>query len=135
MPRVFDNIETPLLGALYDELEGSLRSDLCVGYFHLRGWGRLADALAHYDGSEDSCCRLLVGMHRPPEDEMRASQRARADTDRPDGPELARRRARTLEAFREQITFGIPSSDAREALCDLAADLRRLRPEPPRRSG
>ena len=63
-------------------------------------------------------------MHRSPDDEMRAAQRARPVGDELDGPTLARLRTRSLESFREQISFGVPSNEAEHALKALAADLR-----------
>lgn len=80
MPNIFDNIEQPLLPALRATLANNATGiDISVGYFNLRGWNGLADCVEQFTGADDSCCRLLVGMQRPPEEMMRELQRLRRD--------------------------------------------------------
>src|ERR1700738_2486839 len=73
MPRIFDNIEQDILPALQQTLEVADHADFCVGYFNLRGWKRLDHFVQRWSGGEGHCCRLLVGMHRPPAEELRAA--------------------------------------------------------------
>ena len=72
MPRIFDNLESAssLLPALQETLALSSRADFCVGYFNLRGWGGLAPYVDGW-GSDGGPCRVLIGMQRLPDEELR----------------------------------------------------------------
>jgi len=124
VPQIFDNIERQLLPVLRESLQVARRADFCVGYFHLRGWGQLADLVERLAGTEESCCRVLVGMHRPPEEAMRAAQGLGRSEDLLDGPTRARLLREAAQRFKEQIEFGVPSAAAESALRQLARQLR-----------
>lgn len=57
MPRIFDNIEKPLLSALQETLQVAERADFCVGYFNLRGWRHLSGHVDQWTGGDGQCCR------------------------------------------------------------------------------
>jgi hypothetical protein len=83
---------------------------------NLRGWDQLADYVEHLEGSDEShACRVLVGMHRPPEEEMRLLQSIHhhvgAHSHKPlllDGPTAALLKRRITESFKQQLELGVP---------------------------
>lgn len=125
MPRIFDNIEQSLLPALRELLAVADGASFCVGYLNLRGWKAIADLVERLTGEDEShACRLLVGMHRPPEDLMREAQRGAPEPLEHDRPTLIKLRQRIAADFREQIEFGVPTAEAAQTLRQLAAQLR-----------
>ena len=124
MPRIFDNIEKPLLPALKETLKVSERADFCVGYFNLRGWRHLAGHVDRWAGGEGQCCRLLVGMHVTPSDELRQALRIREDDDGLDNQTALREKRRIAEEFRQQLSFGVPTNDDENALQQLSVQIR-----------
>jgi|GEM_PF-915714 len=125
MPTIFDNITTPLVDGLRKALPGATAASFCVGYLNLRGWGQLADLVDTLPGNDESrACRLLVGMHRPPEEDMKAMASLKRPGLALDGPTIARLRRRITERFKQQLEFGVPTTEAETALRRLAAQLR-----------
>ena len=101
MPRIFDNIETSLLPALQETLELSDHADFCVGYFNLRGWKELDSYIETWSGGKEHCCRLLVGMQKLPQDELRQVMRlSRADSGM-DNQTAIRLKKKLAEEFRD----------------------------------
>ena len=124
MPHIYDNITRQILAELRATLTGSRRADVCVGYFNLRGWDSLADWVDAYSGADESCCRVLVGMQRPPEEALRQVYRATQDDGYLDGPTVARLRREAAKSFKEQIEFGVPTAASEAVLRGLARQLR-----------
>ena len=124
MPRIFDNIEKSLLPALQETLQVAERADFCVGYFNLRGWRHLADHVDRWAGGDGQCCRLLVGMHITPTDELRRGLRSQDDLDGLDNQTAIREKQRIAEEFRQQLIFGVPTNQDEAALRHLAAQIR-----------
>jgi superfamily II DNA or RNA helicase len=124
MPTIFDNVKLKLSDELRCVIDRADGTDFCVGYFNLRGWGQLGDLVDDFAGTENSCCRVLVGMYRPPEDEMREAYRAVREERPIDPPTLKRLVREASEGFKRQIEFGVPTDDAERSLRQLAAQLR-----------
>lgn len=123
MPRVFDNIDQSLLPALRDTLAISTHADFCVGYFNLRGWRGLDELIEPWAGGENNRCRLLVGMQRPPFDELKLwlSQKEEGRVDQGTVKKLLTRFA---ENFNEQLTYGVPTDADEKGLRRLARQIR-----------
>lgn len=124
MPRIFDNIELALLPTLREGLALSYRADFCVGYFNLRGWKHVDCLIERWPGGEDNCCRLLVGMQRLPQDELREAYSLLQKVDGIDFPTAVRLKKRLAEEFREQLALGAPTNEDEAGLRRLAAQLR-----------
>ena len=124
MPRIFDNIDQDLLPALRETLKTANHADFCVGYFNLRGWRGLSSYIEEWEGGDEGCCRLLIGMQPPPEDTFRRAMRLDQGDDGIDNQTALRLKQRLAEEFREQLTVGVPTHADEKGLRQLARQLR-----------
>src|SRR6059036_481286 len=99
MPRIFDNIDLDLLPTLRATLEVADRSDFCVGYFNLRGWKTIDDLVDQWPDGPGKQCRLLVGMQRLPQDELRAAFSLTQSEEQLDNSTALRIKKRLAEEF------------------------------------
>jgi superfamily II DNA or RNA helicase len=124
MPRIFDNIDLPLLPSLRDSLALSHQADFCVGYFNLRGWKVLDDLIDRLDGTPPRQCRLLVGMQRLPQDELRQAMSLLGTEEDLSNQTVIRLKRRLAEDFRSQLTIGAPTDADEAGLRRLSAQLK-----------
>lgn len=117
MPLVLDNIEARVEDELLLSLASSRTLDVAVGYFNLRGWALVADAV---DALAGPCgggpkVRVLVGMTEAPRDEMRRLAWGR-QPEPTDQRTAVRYREEVVGEFREQLQVGLPVVGDEEAL-------------------
>ena len=124
MPRIYDNIEEQLLDGLSETIKVAHSGDFCVGYFNLRGWRRIATHIEPWDGGPGHCCRVLVGMQRLPQDELRLAKSIAQREDGIDQQQALRLKRRLAKEFEEQLTIGVPTNADEVALRQLAAQIR-----------
>ena len=124
MPRIFDNIEQQLLPALRETIHVAARADFCVGYFNLRGWKQLDSYIERWSGGEGHCCRLLVGMNRQPNEELRAAMTLTGADSEIDNQTALRLKKKLAEDFREQLALGTPTNEDEIGLRRLAAQIK-----------
>ena len=124
MPRIFDNIEQRLLPALSETLAVSNRTDFCVGYFNLRGWKKIDSFVDRFIGGDSKCCRLLIGMQRPPAEELRAAFSVIKQVEDIDNQTAIHLKRKLAPELREQLTIGVPTNDDERGLRKLAAQIK-----------
>ncbi len=124
MPRIFDNIERALLPALRDTIQLAHRADFCVGYFNLRGWKAIDGLIDKWAGGAGQQCRLLVGMQRLPQDELRTAYSLLPQEDQISQQAVIRLKRRLAQEFRAQLSFGAPTDEDEAGLRRLSAQLK-----------
>jgi len=124
MPKIIDNINIYLINELQEAIKVAYRGDFCVGYFHLRGWQEVGELVDKWPGGEGNCARLLVGMQRTPQDELKDFFRIKKGFEELDNATIVRLKKKAAEDFRNQLTFGVPTNAAEAALKKLAAQIR-----------
>jgi superfamily II DNA or RNA helicase len=131
MPKIIDNQHLLLTDELRATLETARRTDFCVGYFNLRGWNQLADLVdalpgeevyeEAYDNRVLRYCRLLVGMHKAPDDLLKDFFQEPGILDNKKANEL---RQRMAMEFRRQLTVGYPTERDEQYLKKLSQQIR-----------
>ncbi|MBM4164901.1 MAG: NgoFVII family restriction endonuclease, partial [Lentisphaerae bacterium] len=124
MPRIFDNIELELLPTLRQTLQISEHADFCVGYFNLRGWKSIDGLIDNWSGGTDRQCRLLVGMQRLPQEDLREAYSLLPHEDPISNQTVIRLKRRLAEEFRAQLTIGAPTDSDEAGLRRLSAQLK-----------
>ena len=123
MPRIFDNIDRPLLPALRETLAVSNRADFCVGYFNLRGWRQVDELVENWKGGEGHCCRLLVGMQQMPQDQLRSALGLLGGEVEVDQATAIVQKRKLALGFRDQLMIGVPTNEDEAGLRRLAAQI------------
>ncbi|MDM8554198.1 helicase-related protein [Desulfococcaceae bacterium HSG7] len=132
MPKIFDNIENYLETGLNKTLATAKRADFCIGYFNLRGWRKLYDQVEKLPGDylpeeadDDNryYCRVLIGMQRLAQEQLREHFSASSDSDI-DNAQALKLKKLLAQNLREQLTIGIPDNADEKALRMLATQLK-----------
>src|SRR6266849_7126533 len=110
MPRIFDNIDQSLLPALRETLNLADRADFCVGYFNLRGWKQIDEYVERWAGGSGQCCRLLVGMQRLAQDQLRDALSIVHAGEGIDNQTALHLKKKLAEEFRLQLMLGTPTN-------------------------
>ena len=127
MPTIYDNIEKNLLDGLREGLaDNPIRADICVGYFNLRGWAGIADAIDSLPNENGPACRLIVGMTETYEHINRSIQRLYGgmEEEKATNQIAVSRKERFIKSLVRQLAYGIPTGHHAAALKKLARQLR-----------
>jgi superfamily II DNA or RNA helicase len=125
VPRIIDNLDLKLQPILEESLLYSVSLDACVGYFNLRGWSSLVEAVDQLpDSGERPPVRLLIGMRQEtPEHELRDQLRIAKRQEIMDQATAKRLQELAAADLRNQLSWGVPSAAAEKTLRDLRRQL------------
>ena len=125
MPRIIDNIDLKLKPVLQEALADAVNLDASVGYFNMRGWSVLSDAVDALPGTGDRPpVRLLIGMRQQtPGDELREDLRILRREEVMDNATAARLREKAAADLRGQLCWGIPTEAQKASLLALRRQL------------
>lgn len=132
MARIYDNIEVKFKEGLQGIMAsgGVERVDFCVGYFNLRGWNMIVNQVDElpggyvYENDEQKyrVCRLLVGMHRPPEELIRSIY---GQTNNYVDADYANKcKLQIAVEFKKQLLIGLPTKQDEWTLRRLSSQLK-----------
>ena len=121
MPKIYDNVENEFLFGLSDALKRSHRSDICVGFFNLRGWKLIAKEIDQYQGGEDQKCRFLLGMYNPTKDIEEEIQEEDQNRDNKIGTRLKKQ---AINHFKNQLSLGVFNDEDEKGLKKLAKQIK-----------
>jgi hypothetical protein len=121
--RIVDNGDLTLGEVLKEALPHCNAFDACVGYFNLRGWCLLRDAIGQMSAppAGRTAVRLLVGMAILPHELVRRSLEGGLKT--PDLASAVRLADQAVAEFADQLVWGSPTVRDRAALRKLRDDL------------
>ena len=134
MAQIFDNIEQKFTEGLkgYISTNGVTRVDFCVGYFNLRGWDLILNEVEALPGDYvdeqgstqpvHRTCRLLIGMHQPPEELTRWLYSKEDHT--PDNNFVREQKVKIAIDFRRQLQIGLPTAKDEWTLRRLSAQMK-----------
>ena len=81
------------------------------GYFNLRGWQQLDPYVENFVGGADACCRLMVGMHKNPREQLQEILSLSESIDEMDVQTSIRLKKRVAQEFRDQLVCGEPTNE------------------------
>jgi SNF2 family DNA or RNA helicase len=125
MPRIIDNLNLNLQPILVETILHSASLDASVGYFNLRGWSSLLDAVDQLPGApERPAVRLLIGMRQDtPEQELHNQLRIAKRQDVMDQATAKRLQELAAADLRDQLSWGVPSAADERTLRELRRQL------------
>jgi superfamily II DNA or RNA helicase/HKD family nuclease len=125
MPRIIDNLNLKLQPVLVETILHSASLDASVGYFNLRGWSSLVDAVDQLPNiPERPAVRLLIGMRQDtPEQELHNQLRIAKRQDVMDQATARRLQELAAADLRDQLSWGVPSATDERTLRELRRQL------------